>query len=88
MNSQDLLIQTVLQAKCTATNMADDLINKNKSGDNMDCCMKELSLLVHWIDILERYNCQKYINTAEDRFQCLTDAEAMELIGKVKIFIA
>jgi len=84
MTNQDLLIDTVLRAKCAVTYYAEKLLNQEKAGENIDCCVKKLTLINIWIEILEEYNCQMYETTTEDKFQCLTEAEAMVLVGKLK----
>jgi hypothetical protein len=88
MTNQDLLIQTITQAKCTSAYLADKYIKQEKTGDSIDCCVKKLTLINRWIEILETYNCQMYETTTEGKFQCLTEEEAMLLVGKVKLFIS
>ena len=88
MTNQDTLIQTVLQAKCAIAAFSEKILNQEKSGDNIDCCVRQLTLANVWVEILEEYNCQMYETTTEDKFQCLTEAEAMVLVGKLKILIS
>lgn len=87
MTNQDLLIQTVLQAKCVSAYLSDNLIKQENGGDSIKCGVKKLTLINRWIDILETYNCQMYVITTEDKFQCLTETEAMLLVAKVNLFI-
>ena len=88
MTNQDLIIQTVLQAKCTAACWGDNAIKQSKSGDDITCCMKQIRLLCKWISILEDFLCQFYSSTdPKTAFICLTEEEALELVGKVKILI-
>jgi hypothetical protein len=88
MTNQDILRDTVLRAKCSAAYTGESLIQQEKAGENITCCVKKLTLLVRWIEILETYNCQRYETTTEGKFQCLTEAEAMALVAKVKSFIS
>lgn len=88
MTNQDLIIQTVLQAKCTAACWGDNAIKKEKSGEDVTCCVKEIRLLSKWYSILEDFLCQFYESTdPTTAFICLTEDEALELVGKVKILI-
>ena len=87
MTNQDLLIDTVLRAKCTAAYMGEKLINQEKAGEDIICCTKKMTLLMLWIEILETYNCQMYETTTVGKFQCLTETEAMVLVGKLKLLI-
>ena len=87
MTNESLLIDTVLRAKCTVAYYSEKLLNQEKSGENITCGVKKLFLLNVWIEILEEYNCQMYETTTEDKFQCLTEAEAMVLVGKLKLLI-
>jgi hypothetical protein len=88
MTNQDLLIQTVLQAKCYLMTTGSTQIDKSNGGGDIDSCqIDNLFVLNAWIEVLERYNCQFYITTTEDNFECLTEAEAMALIAKVKVYI-
>ena len=88
MTNQDLLIQTILRAKGYSGELAYKLSKQDKGGENIDCCIKKLTLLNRWIEILETYNCQMYEITTEDKFQCLTESEGMALVAKLKKFIA
>lgn len=88
MTNQDLLIQTVLQAKCYLTETGHTLFQRNSGGENVGQCELDNQFVLNvWIEVLERYNCQFYVTTTEDNFECLTEAEAMALIAKVKIYI-
>ncbi len=88
MTNQELITQTILQAKCTVACWGYNAIQKEKGGDNIRCCMKDIRLLAKWYSILEDFLCQFY--NSEDpttAFICLTEDEALELVGKIKIFI-
>lgn len=87
MTNQDLIIQTILQSKCTLICWGDSLIKQEKGGDNIACGETKLVLLSKWIDILEDFLCQFYNSGVDDPFVCLTEEEAMELVGKIKILI-
>lgn len=87
MTNQDTIITTVLQAKCTLICWGDTFIKREKSGDDITCCTMKLTLLAKWIDILEDFLCQFYNSGVDDPFVCLTEEEAMEFVGKVKIYI-
>jgi len=88
MTNQDLLIQTVLQGKCAVSAYGDKLIKEEKAGEDITCCTKKLTLMVLWIDVLERYNCQMYGTATEGKFQCLTEEQAMVLVGKLQQLIS
>ena len=88
MTNQDLIIQTVLQAKCTAACWGYDAIQQEQGGQDIKCCMKTIRLLTKWYSILEDFLCQFYESEDPDTaFICLTEEEALELVGKVKILI-
>jgi len=89
MTNQDLIRQTVLQGKCTLACWGHSAIQQENGGENINCNLKEMYLLNKWNEILETYYCQKYDSVDPDTaFICLTEEEALELVGKVKIFIA
>ena len=88
MTNQDTLIQTISQAKCTIANMASDFVKQEKAGDDISCCSKKMRLLVRWVEILEDFNCYFYDTSLTDPYQCLTESEAMELVGKAKLLIS
>lgn len=89
MTNQDLIRQTVLQGKCTLACWGANAINQEKGGDDIKCCLKEMYLLNKWVEILQDYYCQYYESAdPATAFICLTEAEALELVGKVKIYIA
>ena len=88
MTNQDLLIQTVSKAKCTVACLGDMFIKQEKAGEDISCCVKKMTLLNRWIEILETYNCQMYETDTEGKFQCLTESEAMLLVSKVNVLIA
>lgn len=88
MTNQDLITQTILQAKCTAACWGYDAILQEKGGENIDCCMTKIRVLCKWYSILEDFLCQFYESEDPDTaFICLTEEEALELVGKVKILI-
>lgn len=88
MTNQDLIIQTVLQAKCTAACWGYNAIQQEKGGDDTICCLKKIRVLCKWYSILEDFLCQFYNSTnPTTAYICLTEEEALELVGKVKILI-
>ena len=88
MTNQDLIIQTVLQAKCTAACWGDNALKQENSGQDIICCVKKLQVLTKWISILEDFLCQFYSSAnPATAFICLTEDEALELVGKTKILI-
>lgn len=82
---QDDIFMTVLKAKCTSAAWGSMFVKQEKAGDDITCCTKKLRLLNRWIEVLEGYYCQAFDYTSEDRYQCLTQEEAIELVGKVKV---
>jgi len=88
MTNQDLIFQTVLQAKCTSACWGSNMLAKEAGGEDIKCCMADLTLLTRWIDILQDFYCQFYLSTdPTTAFICLTEEEAITFVGKVKAFI-
>nr|WP_298657528.1 hypothetical protein [uncultured Flavobacterium sp.] len=88
MTNQDLITQTVLQAKCTAACWGYTSIQQEKGGDDIQCCLTKIKVLTKWYSILEDFLCQFYESEDPDTaFICLTEEEALELVGKVKTLI-
>jgi len=86
--NQDLIRQTVLQGKCTLVCWGSNALSAEDGGDDTKCCLKDMYLLNKWTSILEDFYCQFYESTDPDTaFICLTEEEALQLVGKVKIFI-
>ena len=85
MTNDALITQTILQAKCTLACWGDNFIQKENGGQDIKCCVAKLTLLSKWIEILEDFYCQFY--TLNSSFICLIEDEALELVGKVKIYI-
>ncbi len=80
---QSQIETAVLRGKCQVSHLTNKLIKQEKSGDNITCCTSGLKLLVRWIEVLENFYCQHYQTSGEDKFQCLTESEAMVLVGKL-----
>ncbi len=84
---QDNIYNTVLSAKCTAACWAITLINKENNGEDIDCCEIKMVLLVKWTDILQAYyfdNYSGYVGNITPTIDCLTAAQATDLMGKIK----
>jgi hypothetical protein len=85
MTNQTEIYNAVLQGKHTAACWANNFIQQEKGGQDIACCVKKLRLLIRWVDVLERFYCQEYQVTTEGKFECLTEQEAMVLVGKLKL---
>ena len=88
---QNVIVLTVLQSKDFAGCMGEKFLNREKYGETVDKCdYMKLMLLIRWIKIMESYYCNNYTadgNIGEPNMECLTLAEAQELIAKMKSFI-
>lgn len=80
MTVQDEIIKSVLIGKCASGCWAYSLIQQEKAGDNIDCCVAKLSLLNNWIQILEQYYCDVYTLDVDP---CFEESVALELSGKL-----
>lgn len=89
MTFEDEIYLTVLRAKCASACWAENLINKQKYGEDVGCCELNLILLVKWIGILEQYWCKNFSSNGNitPDYPCLTQAQAQNLVGKLKNFI-
>ncbi len=88
MTNQDLITNTILRAKCTLACWSDTALKKEGGGENITCAVLKMTLLVKWIDVLEDFLCQFYSSAdSSTAFICLTEEEALLLVGKVKILI-
>jgi len=85
MTNQTQIFDTVLQGKFTAACWSNTFLQQEKAGEDITCCVKKLRLLIRWVDILERFYCQEYQTTTEGKFECLTEQQAMVLVGKLKL---
>lgn len=86
---QDDIFLTVLRAKDIAACMGENFINREKAGEDVECCEMKLILLVKWIGISESYYCQNFSvngNITPD-LPCLTLAQMQELLAKIKVLI-
>lgn len=80
----------VIRAKCTTGCWAWQLTQIAEDGGNTECLEEKFMLLVMWIEIMECYYAQNFDSnksTITPDVECLTQAQAMQLLAKIKLLI-
>lgn len=84
-------IQSVLRdGKLYSSDFLDDIVSKESNGQNCNQERRKFSLLIIWLEILQRYLDYNFDSNgviAEPDVVCLTEAQATGLIAKLKIMI-
>lgn len=89
MTFQTDIYNTVLRGKNTAGCWLECIINKEKYGDDIECCWNKLILLIQWVEILQTY----YFDNWEDEEPIDPERDyidsdtAHELLAKIKVLM-
>lgn len=62
------------------------LTNQSKYGSDIDCCQKKMILLVIWVRMAEKYNCDMFDDNGNitDATSCLTMEQMEKLLAKME----
>lgn len=89
MLTQQIISDTIYQAKWYANTLLVKLNAQKSNGENIETCQNQFILLCKWIDIL-----QVYLDTHYDQngdivpdTECLTETQILELVAKVKVML-
>lgn len=87
---QDSILLTINKAKCSAACQASKLIDKQKAGEDITCCEKDLFVFIELIDITSRTFCKYFgVNgNLSPTDPCFTATELNNLVAKLKKYMA
>lgn len=86
MNLNTQISDTISLGKDTAIAWANNYITRESLGDQLGCCELKLVVLTQWICMLSEYLEDSFDENGyviEDATTCLTQDEAMVLVGKI-----
>ncbi len=89
MLNQVLISNTSYQAKWFADTLVTKLTNLAANGEDTTSCKYQFILLCKWIEIMDSYLAEHYDNAGNitPDFDCLTEAQILELVSKVQVML-
>lgn len=83
---QDKFRNTVLKAKNYVSCLAGQLVDQEKYGEDIDCCVQKMVLLVNLIETAEIHYCFNYDENGtveEPEYECMSYNQAESLIANI-----
>jgi hypothetical protein len=91
MNLNTQISNAISSGQDTAIAWANGYISRESLGDQLGCLELKLVVLTEWISMLTAYLAESFDENGfliEDAITCLTQAEAMLLVGKITALAA